>query len=271
MTQEKILEKLGKIKAMADSAKEIGNEAEAQAFAGMLQQLLLKHKLEMTDVEYAREMQEEPVIQYTPETMYTNVFDRSKRRRVYKNYPDVELTRRRTAWVEQLAAIVADAYSCRILVTTGSSIIHFVGHKSNVMITEYLFITMMRAANKLSDKAAAQFRREWRAEHGSGNTPGDYRESWLMGFITRIAQRLQEERRKFEGPNTSMALVRVNKEALAVKNYMDEKFGKKKSAAIGGLRSWNQEGYAAGKRTADGMNISGNAVKEGRPNQQLRG
>jgi 1,6-anhydro-N-acetylmuramate kinase len=50
MTQEKILEKLGKIKAHMESAQEIGNEAEAQAFASMLQNLLTKHKLEMTDI-----------------------------------------------------------------------------------------------------------------------------------------------------------------------------------------------------------------------------
>jgi hypothetical protein len=57
MTQEKILDKLGKIKAHMESAQEIGNEAEAQAFAAMLQSLLLKHKLEMTDIQYTNHLQ----------------------------------------------------------------------------------------------------------------------------------------------------------------------------------------------------------------------
>ena len=49
---EKILDKLGKIKAHMESAAEIGNVAEAQVFGVMLQNLLAKHKLEMTDITY---------------------------------------------------------------------------------------------------------------------------------------------------------------------------------------------------------------------------
>lgn len=41
--------------AHAESAEKIGNEEEAQAFAAMLQKLLLKHKLSMTEVEVAAE------------------------------------------------------------------------------------------------------------------------------------------------------------------------------------------------------------------------
>lgn len=39
MSDEKILEKLSKIKMHMESAKEIGSEAEAQAFATMTQEL----------------------------------------------------------------------------------------------------------------------------------------------------------------------------------------------------------------------------------------
>ena len=67
MTDGKILEKLGKIKNHMESAKEIGNEAEAQAFAAMLQTLLLKHKLSLTDVEYASEMKDEPIVEKRPD------------------------------------------------------------------------------------------------------------------------------------------------------------------------------------------------------------
>jgi len=338
MTQEKILEKLGKIKAHMESAKEIGNEEEAQAFAAMLQNLLLKHKLEMTDVQYAREMQDEPIVEQRPETVWEaddekrvrsvselahmtwkelprkvkayireNMFgddvqewsarydkgDQETReemlyrdlgvgmrdfpsekwysssagRRVYKNYPDVEVVNRRRGWSEELASIVADAYSSRILVTPGRSYITFVGHKSNVAIAEYLYITMLRAAEKLSDKAAKTFRANHRAEHGVGATPAGYRESWLDGFTLRIAQRLKEERAKFETPSTETALVRVNKEAIAVRSYMD-KF-KKTASSLGGMNNFNQNGYADGKRAADAMNLSSNAVRAGQSNKQL--
>jgi hypothetical protein len=370
--KEKILDKLGKIKAHMESAKEIGNEQEAEAFAGMLQQLLLKHKLEMTDIDYNREMQDEPIIQHTPETVivsreqkkrYYSVTELSKiswdelpssvrrflvdegysfstveewkqaynaateeerynllhtdngvgsefpshkwyrgsettRKRVYKDYPDVEVLNQRRAWVEELAAIVASAYSCRILVSKGSSIIHFVGHKSNIAIAEYLFVTMMRIAERLSDQAAKKMRREWRAAHGVGNTPPGFRESFLDGFTNRIAQRLAEARRAFEGPTTSVALVRVNKEALAVRNYMEENFHRCKrcdhlegqhphggecqaegcsckeyrgrsASSLGGSKNFNADGYREGKRVADSMDIHGNAIKSGQANKQL--
>ncbi len=263
MVQEKILEKLGKIKAHMESAKEIGNEAEAQAFAGMLQQLLLKHKLEMTDIQYTQEMQDEPIIQTSPKTTWVNG------KQFYAEYPDIEIVHNRVEWIESLAATVARYYSCTILVSKGYSIIYFVGHKSNVAIVEYLFITMLRSAMKLSDAAAKKFRREYRATYGPGMTPPGYRNSFLDGFILRIAQRLEEERQKFGGANQSMALVRVNKEAIAVSKYMEDNFSKKGAKALRGQRGFNREGYAEGKRVADSMNLTGNAVKEGQSNKQL--
>lgn len=260
MVQEKVIEKLAKIKAHAESAKAIGNEQEAQAFASMLQKLLLQHKLEMTDIDYQKEMQEEPITEHHPELIYKNgkVF--------YKEYPDVEVVNRRRGWCETLASVISDAYSCRFLVVSRRSYIIFVGHKSNVAICEYLFITMMRTAEKLSANAAKTKRAEWREQLGGpGATPQGYRESWLNGFITRIAERMREERSKFNSGST--ALVRVNKEAIAVRDYM-EKY-KSKVSSVGGTRHFNPDGYSDGKKVANSMNISANVVRAGQPNKQL--
>jgi len=265
MTQEKIIEKLAKIKAHAESAKAIGKEEEAKAFAAMLQNLLLKHKLEMTDVEYAAEMKDEPIVEKWPDTQWSN----ESHRRVYKDFPDVEVVNRRREWAEQLANIVADAYSSRILVVKGRSYIVFVGHKSNVAICEFLFLTMLRVAEKLSANAAKAYRAEYRARYGAGDTPKGYRESWPSGFCTRIAQRMKEERDAFgQKPGQSMALVRVNKEALAVKTYMD-KYQGKKAAHLNQQKYFNNDGYADGKKAANDINIKGNAVNAGQPNKQL--
>lgn len=263
MTQEKIIEKLSKIKNHMESAQQIGNEQEAQAFAAMLQNLLLKHKLEMTDIEYASSMQEEPIEERRPDWVYKDG------KKFYKDFPDVEIVNRRREWAEQLAHIVADAYACHILVVSGRSYIIFVGHKSNTQIAEYLFITMLRVAEKLSANAAKSYRAKMRNENGgAGDTPKGYRESWLSGFCTRIAQRMREERDAFgkvEGQST--ALVRVNKEAIAVKSHM-EKYTKK-AAIIGGKNHFNHDGYGDGKTAANNINLKSNAVKAGQPNKQL--
>ena len=52
---ENVIDKLRKIMAHAASAREIGNLAEAEAFAAKAQELLLRHKLDMTEVEFAAE------------------------------------------------------------------------------------------------------------------------------------------------------------------------------------------------------------------------
>lgn len=263
MTTEAILEKLAKIKRHADSAKEIGNEAEAQAFATMLQNLLLKHKLEMSDIDYAKEMQSEPIIEHRTETVYSH----ERRCYVYKDFPDVEVVGKRRMWAEDLAAIIVKTYSCRFLVSTNSSQITFVGHKSNVMQCEYLFLTMLRAADKMSDREAKKQRAAWRQQNGgAGATPKGYRESWLMGFCKRLGERMAEERAKFETPSTSTALVRVNKEALEVAGYM----GKFKTISTARkAATFNSAGYESGQRAANGLNLNRPLSGSSRANQQL--
>ena len=55
---EKLIDKLKKIKAHADSAEKIGNEEEAYAFAAMLQKLLAKHNLDMSQIEWEEKKQQ---------------------------------------------------------------------------------------------------------------------------------------------------------------------------------------------------------------------
>jgi hypothetical protein len=266
MEQEKILDKLQKIKNMAEGAKAIGNEAEAQAFAAMLQQLMLKHKLSMTDIQYAAEMKDEPIVEQRAPRMYKG------NKQVYVEFPDVEVVKRRRLWAEELAMVIAEAYASRILVTEGWSMITFVGHKSNVQIAEYLFLTLLRSADKMSNTAAKSFRAKYRSEvGGAGMTPNGYRESWLDGFVTRIAQRLREERDQFgKKADQCTALVRVNKEAIAVKAYIDGKHAKMAKSLNQG-KNFNPAGWAEGKKAANDMNIKGNAVNAGDgPNKQLK-
>ena len=170
----------------------------------------------------------------------------------------MEAVNRRRAWAERLASIIARAYACRILVVSGRSYIIFVGHQSNAVVCEYLFLTMVRAAEKMSDNAAKAFRSQYRAEHGTGDTPTGYRDSWLMGFATRIAERLEAERDSFaKVESQSTALVRVNKEAIAVDSFMNDKY-KNKANSIGGNRGFNRDGYEQGKKAANAINIRNN-------------
>lgn len=267
MPDEKILDKLGKIKAHMESAKAMGSEAEAEAFAGMLNNLLTKYKLEMTDIQYSDHVQEEPV-----ESYWTGggVCYEGLNKRVYKNYPDVEVPRRRNENCERLAQVLAGYHQCGVMVAERTAAICFVGRKSNVMIVEYLYITMLRVSTTLVDKEYKLLRGRLRRE-ADRLAPGDeffmsthlrkshgYHQSFMEGFIGRIHRRLEEERQKmFDG--ASAALVRLSSDALAVAAFM--KGATQARELPQGNSRFNALGYTRGKEVADGLNIKANAVE----------
>jgi hypothetical protein len=269
--KQKITDKLAKIKAMAEGAKAIGNEAEAQAFATMLQNLLLKHKLDMTDIEYAQHLKEEPIVEHTMKTAQVKD-SRGHYRRVYEEYPDVEVRRRRIEWIESLAAIIAKAHNCEIIVITGSSRLLFIGMQSSVEIVEYLFITMVRAAERLANEA---YGIRWHELLNAGQPVQlcrGFKASWLEGFISRLLQRFEEEKKKMESSNTGTALMRINKEVQLVQQYLKRKADRKETAitrSVRGRPAGNEEGYRRGRKAADAMRLDANAIKSGKPNQPL--
>jgi hypothetical protein len=275
MADEKILEKLGKIKAHMESAKEIGNEKEAEAFASMLNNMLARHKLEMTDIQYTSHLKEEPV-----ETQLCGGgLDYRDGKKFYKNYPDVEVVGRRIDWVEDLAGVIARAHSCETLIHTGLSAVTFVGRKSDIAVAEFLFITMMRTAESLAHKEYMKLRRQLRREANGdkhltsallAETHG-YKSSFLSGFILRLAQRFREEKKKMEHDFTGTALMRINKEALAVREYIQNQKNIKSAPAIGQNKGLNDLGYQRGKEVADSLNLKANAMNGGAETPALKG
>jgi len=249
---EKILEKLAKIKAHQESAAKIGSEAEAQAFAEMLQKLLLKHKLAMSDIDFERHEKDEPIEE------------------IYVNWQDVQVRKVRVAWIEQLASLIARAHFCRILVVPKSSHIVLVGRISDVKVAEYMLVVLTRTIEKLSKAAYYEF---WFANHkGSGHGSPEakgFKGSWITAFIMRLAQRFNEERKATE-TSSSTALVRLNTADAAVADYMKGRF--KKAAAIvrGSRGDHNAEGYRRGYAAANAINLSGKAVSQGAGQKSLR-
>jgi len=242
MDVDKIIDKLRKIKAHAESAAKIGSEAEAEAFAAMLQQLLLKHKIEMTDLELEAEEADEPV--------GTKPI----------NWEDVKVRKNRIAWIEQLAAIVAKAYFCQIIVHARTSVITLVGRKGDVAVAEFMIVTLTRLAEKLAKKEFGKLYRQDRyAAHG-------FKDSFLKSFVRRIHERLELERRGAES-KSSTALVRINRADAAVQAFLDEarRAGHTKRASIvrGSRQDVNAEGWRRGRAVADGLSLKANALNGG--------
>jgi hypothetical protein len=254
MSQEKIIDKIAKLKAHAESAAKIGNEAEAEAFAEMMQRLLLKHKIEMSDLEFANMERVEPV---------------DKHRVDYDKY-NMHVKGTRVEWIERLATIVARAHFCRILVHLGSSRISMVGRKSDFEVAEYMLITLQRAIEHMSDKAAYHYRLECQ-RNGAPRMANGFRAAYIDHFVRRLADRYEAERQAQSGA-TSMALVRVNKSEGAVDDYMFQNFGgKRKATALSTQHSWHAEGAKRGREAADAVNLKANAVKSGSTPQGFLG
>lgn len=240
MTTDKVLDKLKKIQAHAESAAAIGNEAEAQAFASMLQRLLLTHKLEMTDLEFEVMEKIEPII------------------RKGIDYQDVAEKKSRVAWRENLASMLARAQFCRILVTPGSSRITLVGKAEDVAVVEYMIVTLTRATESIVKKEHQKYCWEVYKRDNNCTAARGFKESFLTGFLVRLNTRLKTERAAMV--NTSTALVRVNTALSVVEKHIEDDKKIKKSAALARMEAHNGEGLRRGKAVADGIDLGGKAM-----------
>lgn len=114
-SQSEIIVKLNKLLRHAESAREIGSIAEAEAFAARTQELLTKHKLEMSDIQFVEQEESEPI-----ELEYISPSDLG-----IKHQP------KRIAWQENLAMTIGHANDCSTLILIDSNCAFFVGRKSD--------------------------------------------------------------------------------------------------------------------------------------------
>lgn len=244
--KDKILDKLAKLKAAAEGEAAIGNAEAAEAFAGMINTLLLRHDLSMADVPTSIGAPEEPIVEH--------LVDPSKH--------EIKFTRNRIAWQEALARVVADAHMCRFLVTSGTNYITLVGTREHVMVAEYAYVVLVRAADKMSWDARNEW---WKSVHGGRHVKsGNFRAAWLLGFIERIGERFAEVRRTEvkAAANASTALMCINKALSRANSYVDDKY-KRKAGAVH-LQRGNWEGRKLGRAAADKMAIGQKGVDAGR-------
>jgi hypothetical protein len=245
MTREKLLDKLAKMKRHADSAAALGSEAEATAFAEAINKMLLEHKLEMSDIEFAEYEKAEPVIKKV----------------IRPTEHDIREVSNRVVWQERLAGIVARAHFCRILVHPGSNRITLVGRAEDIAVAEYLYVTIVRTAESLAKKAHGKYYRECFKRDGHGQAAAGFKESFFQAFIVRLAQRLEELKAQ-AAATTSTALVRIEKSMQAVNDFMSQgKYGT--ASALQRLAASHRDGLAEGRKAADAVNLQTRGVTTG--------
>jgi len=258
MTHDKIVDKLLKLKAMAEGAEAIGNEAEAAAFAEAFQRLMTTHKIEMTDLEFKAQEETDPVAEHRID--YTKYDANYKPKKV------------RIAWMETLSSIVARAHFCRILVYPGSSRIALIGRKQDAVVAEWMIVTMQRATEKIADKELQKYRWEVYKRDGNCAAAQGFRGAFIQAFVGRIKQRYDEIRREQAATVTGTGLMRLSKEMKAADAFIERQKEEKKYSNTKSLRrqsEWHGEGARRGANAADKINLGGKAVDSGRTTKGL--
>ncbi len=233
MTRDNLLNKIGKLHAKAESAKELGQLAEAEAFAAKVTQLLADNKLSMTEVEFATMDKEEPI----------------ERQVVTGDDIGVGWKQRRTQWQQSLANGIARNNGCRILIMQGSNSIIFVGRKSDRDIAVYLFCSLVPKLVEISKREDAD--EYYRCRRMGTRKAPHWKRSWLIGAVSGIIGKMDEVRYAAEkqaamsGQGT--ALVRISGED--VQKYIDDRFKRKGPgfSASGFSSSGYHQGHAFGK------------------------
>ena len=255
--KQKVLDKLVKLQAQRDGEAALENYEAADAFARMINKMLIENELQPSQVDYARGADRDPVIEV----------------QVQQAVYGIKAKGTRVAWMESLARTVANAHLCTFLIRKGSNQIWFVGTKSHAVVAEYAFGTLAQAAAKMCNDAYHVYGLECAAERGlpkgkwCAGEPG-FCESWLHAFITRIAQRFDDARKEAvaeapEGP--SQALMRLSGAMTKVNGYIDDKFKArgKRTYALESMRSSNHEGASRGRAAADALAIGRKGVEGG--------
>ncbi len=255
---EKIIDKIRKLHLHAQSAEKIGSDAEAQAFAQMVNRLLNQHRLEMTDIQFEEKRKSEPVTQV--EIDFRKHGDTYRGKKVEWKYKKT-----RVEWIEKLASIVARAHSCEILVFENSNRLGLVGTETNRQIAEYVLITLMRSAEKVSWDEYAKYFYKCRDE-GHVESARGFRHAWLIGFIGRISERFEEEKRKMQGDTTGTALVRYDRERMDVQDFI-KNMGRAKMVPSRTIH--NYAGVMAGRKKADEMNLNASDAVADKTKKQI--
>lgn len=173
---EKLIDRIRKMHAKAESAKQLGLEAEALAFASAVQKLLLKHNLEMSEVEAAAADKEDPV----------------KAHWFYPQEFGFKAKKQRILWSEILARAIAKAHLCDMLPLEKSNTLFLIGTRQNRQAAEFMIVFLTRYAEEHSEKDYVRYFYECKAQ-GDVTLARGYKAGWLMGFVKRVAERYEKD------------------------------------------------------------------------------
>lgn len=243
---EKIIDKLQKLIKQEQSARQIGNIAEAEAFATKIQEFLLNYQLSMSDIQIEYEAKNEEVDQ----------------EEIHPRDIGQQLGFGNIAWQVILLKNIAVSNNCKNIVSRNSNVQYVVGMNTDRQIVITLYAYFVRLAQDICNSQFEAHKLTW--EYPSQESTGKkrsytliWKKSWLEGFSYAVGARLYAAYRKAieeVEENQHQGLIHLrDKEALAKKYIDDHTVNKKRSISS----SKNYGAYQAGKEMGNKVSISG--------------
>lgn len=254
-----IINKLAKMLRHQESAREIGSIAEAEAFATRIQELLDKHKLGMSDIQFVEQGAAEPIDE----------------ERVSADKLGVKYESKRIEWQEDLACAIARANDCETLISNHSNSAFFVGRKSDretcITLLRYFIGLIVEMSEKAAAEAKDNERQSLKQKLGRWYSGAelrwrmcDFRRSYCAGASDAIQRRLYEQLRKREKQlkkqeNTSPALIHLRNTKEAISQFLEDKFkDRKPSRAKENIddQTGHWDAYAEGQKAGESIALT---------------
>ena len=221
----KILSTIEKLLKHSESAAKIGSQKEAEAFAVQARQLMVQHKIELSELDLQDECPEEEV---TKEFVSPNAWGD-------------EQQKRKTPWKVAMAYVLAPSYFCSVLGMKGSNGMVVIGTNSDreafICAIQGLFV----AAEALCDSAYASHIR------AGGRKDNTWRRSYLFGFANGMRDRIEIEKVREKEENSTSDLMVINNQVQRVNNVLSQTKTVKTSNSTGRNANARDKGYQAGR------------------------
>lgn len=202
----KLVARIHKLHAMAESAREVGSLAEADSFMAAVQKTLAYHNLDSSILTLELHNLTDPM---GMESVNQVGSDPKKSRH--------KESRKSVAWAVDLGVAVAKAHYCACNFSAKGTYLYFYGRKTNRDMAVRMYTYLRDMAERLAWDANVTEAKRRRQLYGHERGTGQYRLNWLEGFVDEVARRYRDMRHRLDHEDRSLALVLVktSKEADA--------------------------------------------------------
>ena len=225
-----IIDLLKKLISSEESERIIGNLAAAEAFAAKCQELLFKHKLEMSDLEIADEEVNEPI---AAEVMSAT------------EILNISASRYET-WTGVLINGICKANFCKVI-RTRPNIFNVVGRRSDRTAVMTLFVYLSKACIEMAPREAS-------AACGPFGDKRGFISSFKLGFASAICQRLRTKLAELKSSTQEQGLMRIDQIERAVSQKYMELYPHTRTGGYSCAR--NRDGYSAGRAYGQSVGIN---------------